>query len=132
MKSTSYSALKKIWYAKLKKSGFNDIEMPDGDLKGRSTEFSRDRATYQYGGLEAKGEYNRLANFFLQEHEFASRLEKTIWEYHVNGLSIRNISTVLKKAKVRVTNRDFIHQIIKRLKQQMIAKYVKGSSVERI
>lgn len=106
--------------------------MPDGDLKGRSTEFSRDRATYQYGGLEAKGEYNRLANFFLQEHEFASRLEKTIWEYHVNGLSIRNISTVLKKAKVRVTNRDFIHQIIKRLKQQMIAKYVKGSSVERV
>jgi len=123
-KPNSYEALRKIWYKKLSKSGFNDIEMPDGRFKGLSTEFTRDRAVYQYGGLEAKAEYHRLASWLLHEHEFESTIEHVIWEYHVNGLSIRDITQTLKKAKIKKTNRDFVHKVLQKLKQIMLDKYV--------
>ncbi len=130
--ASEYEKQRKIWYRKLKATksqeypeGFKDIELPDGRFKGLSTEFSRDRATYQYGGLEAKAEYHRLANWFLHEHKFETTLEQVVWEYHVNGLSLRDISITLKKARIKAGKKDFIREILLKLRALMIKKYIK-------
>lgn len=116
------------WYAKLKKSGFEDIENERGDLKASSThnlvshhgEYYADKISFH----EGKAEYYRLAGFFLHDKKFESKLDKQIWELHANDRSIREIVTILKKKKIKAY-RDQVHIIIQRLAKEMIKMYVK-------
>lgn len=135
-KPTNYKTLRKQWYAKLKtakfadliteenpKGNFKDIELPDGKFAGWNR-FARDRAVHQHGGFESKAEYARLAGWFLNDYEFETHVDRIIWEYHMNGLSIRDITETLRKAKIKSTNRDYVHKALNRLQQAMIDKYV--------
>lgn len=130
--STSYAELRKVWYKKLKKSGFIDIEVNDYDLKNPSYRYShldrRAKFTMQQAQIHwaAKQEYYYLANHFLNDHKFSSLRERNIWEYHANGVSIRSIVDILNKLPSRKkVNRDTIWKIIRNLSKIMKQMYLK-------
>ena len=118
-----YEKLKTIWYKRLKKSGFTDIERNEKDFNGGgSSRFARSRYIAE---LPARTEYYNLANRFLLEHEFTSELERIIWEYHANGIGSRNMAKLLRQTKVSRLGYNGISNKVKALKAIMLAKYVK-------
>ena len=121
-KKTEYEKQREIWYKKLKKSGFEDIEQDDFNLKTNSSVFFKN---HTFEVWTAKATYYQMASNFLEEYKFNSRIEKVIWEYHSNGISFRDISKLLKKAKIKSisTNRQDIWLIVKRLKATMYSMY---------
>lgn len=110
---------KKIWYKKLKDEGFEDIEPHENTLKSWSYKFA-DRNVDE---ITAKQVYYRMANHFLNDHQFNSILEKVIWEYHANGIAVRDIASQLSKAKVTKTSYDTIWRIVGKIKKAMYAFY---------
>jgi hypothetical protein len=110
------------WYAKLKREGFNDIESDEFNLKEWSNVFFK---THSIAQIQAKQAYYQMASNFLTEYRFDTPREKIIWEYHSNGISLREIGTILKKAKIeKATNRTDIWKIVKRLKLVMYEMYM--------
>jgi hypothetical protein len=128
----SYEEQRRVWYRKLKKEGFEDIEANDYDLRSPSYRFAhmdrRAKYTMEQAKIQwaAKQEYYYLANHFLNEHEFENNRERNIWEYHSNGVSIRDIVIVLNKLPGRKkVNRDTIWKIIRKLSKLMKEQYLK-------
>lgn len=121
-KTTDYSRLREIWYKKLKKSGFKDIEQDEDNLKVWTIGFFKKQPKEVW---EAKRAYYHMADSFLHDYKFETELEKIIWEYHANGLGCRAIATTLKKVKiVKRTNRTAVWEIIKRLRTIMKKMYM--------
>jgi hypothetical protein len=112
---SDYKKLRAKWYAKLKKSGFEDIESDDDNLKDWSSKFEREKSLTSW---KAKESYYYMATSFLNSYRFVTELEKAIWEYHSNGLSHATIANLLKKTKIK-TNRTTVGLVIKRLRQIM-------------
>ncbi len=117
-KAQDLKALQKIWYQKLKESGFDDIE----DTSSKREYLKNWESTYFYRrydpmSFEMKQEYYRQANLFLNEYKFEwirgssiiNWMEKEIWRLHADGSSIRDIELALG------LNRNKVHLIIKKL-----------------
>lgn len=122
-KSNEYEKLKALWYEKLKKSGFKDIEQDEYNLKIWSTQFTQQKSINTW---QAKESYYNMANKFLHDYTFKSRLDQIIWEYHANGMSVRSIATTLKKARIINRTGAWIHEfVIKRLRADMKRMYMK-------
>ncbi len=119
-----FRSLKTKWYKKLLKSGFNDIETSNEYLKIPSKEVLRES---RISSKQSKEDYYYLADQFLNEYNFKSDLEKTIWEYHCNGLGSPAISDTLRKARITKMDRSTIGTIIVELREKMKAKYLKAS-----
>lgn len=123
--------LKKIWYKKLEKSGFNDIESSEYDLKSPSRPFrnipSRNGVTLEDAHITwgARQEYYYLAEHFLNEYIFETQRDRNIWAYHTAGISIRDITKILNKLPGKKTNRDAIWTVVKRLSTIMKEKNLK-------
>lgn len=118
-KKLDLEALTKKWYAKLKLSGFHDIEYPGGSIKNCRP---RNVGSLDPLLISAKMDYYSFCRSFLEQHAFESNREKIIWEYHTEGISIRDIVDTLKKSRIK-TNRDAVHKIIQKLERLMKAKY---------
>ncbi len=118
--NNEYKKLRKVWYKKLAKSGFEDIESDDSNLKVWSSKFTHEKTVTSY---KAKEEYYYMANSFLNSYSFETSLEKTIWTYHAEAISIRNIVKLLKKVKIK-TNRQTVFLILKNLKNEMKKMYM--------
>lgn len=126
MSSNELKRQQKIWYAKAKKAGFEDIERNEEELKvNSSTFFIHHKYTREL--WESKAEYYRLAEHFLNEYKFESELDRVIWAYHANALSVRNVSATLKKAKIKNVSKSKIHNIVKRLATIMKGRYLVNS-----
>lgn len=128
-KKLSYKEEKDIWYKKLEKSGFVDIEQDEDNLKKWSSVFTKEVGKHSLEVWKIKAEYFQMATNFLEEYKFDNNIEKVIWEYHANGLRIREIADLLKKARVKSVGvkKSNIYNIIKRLKNSMYAMYVAAS-----
>ena len=122
-----FKALQKKWYAKLAADhdhpdgAFLDIETGERNLKSYST------ALFRYGSSvawTAKRDYYQMAENFLSEYKFASKLEEIIWEYHANGISNHHTAQLLKKARIKKTNRTDVWKIVDRLRKSMYAMYL--------
>lgn len=120
--NNDYKKLKEIWYKKLAKSGFEDIELDENTLKKgtRSSEFARPRSVKSWRSKEA---YYYMATHFLHEHTFTSSLERAIWEYHSNGISGRDIARLLTSVRSKKINRMTVWRIVKKLNVIMKATY---------
>jgi len=126
-KPQSYNELKEVWYKKLADEGFEDLETDEDRLKKYlQTIFSRKNVTEQGGGWQAKAAYYQMADRFLAEHDFITELEKTIWEYHANAISLRDISETLRKAGVEAMSRQSVWLIVRRLEAIMKSRYLVG------
>lgn len=122
-KKDSYLSQREVWYKKLKRSGFEDIEMNETQLKRYSTDFNTITVVRTY---EAKTEYYSMARRFLNSHQFETPRERIIWEYHSNAISCRNIAKILNKISRKKTNKDLVNIVIKRLTKEMKRLYLVG------
>lgn len=125
-KPEDYQKIRDVWYRKLERTGFEDIEQDEYNFKTglNSYRFKNKDVLRDY---HAKSEYYSMAGQFLHSHKFASNLEKTIWEYHANAISVRNIAKLLSKVRTtRKMNKDSVNKIVQRLTTEMKRKYVTG------
>jgi hypothetical protein len=112
-------ALQKVWYKKLEDSGFKDIEDINNNIKVWPSISQRSQ---EY--IEANTIYYRMANHFLVDYDFGPDIiDKVIWEYHANGISIRDIADALHRAKIKRTGRLVVHKTIQRLQAEMYKLY---------
>lgn len=124
-KSKELSDLQKVWYKKLKKSGFNDLEYDEDTLKQySSSKIYRGRLNGkdyvdQAVSNHATEAYYRLAGHFLHDYKFDSERERTIWFHHSEGKSFREIARALRTRHYKA-NKDSINVIIKRLAAEMM------------
>lgn len=105
-------ALQREWYAKLKASGFSDIETGadhDGLLKtdkrieeGRGEEY------------QAQAEYYRRAGVFLNHHRWNDPRHRTAWALHAGGTGMNEIAKALGWGDGRT------HELLKALRQEML------------
>ena len=118
-KHTEYDKARALWYARLKKSGFNDIEQDDENLKAWSCKI----VGYQPGVVvNQKETYYYLAAQYLNYHEFKAPVEKSIWMYHSEGLYPREIAETLTKLKVKIS-KSKVWLIIRKHKARMLKNY---------
>lgn len=128
LKTKDFKTLQELWDKKLARSGFVDIEDRSERLKmASSVQFNpndnrRGQNTTYWASKEA---YYHMANQFLYNHDFKDNKERIIWEYHANGLSVRDIVTLLKKARIK-TYRTGVWMIISRLEDLMKRLYLFG------
>ncbi len=126
-KLSEYEKLKKVWYKKLADSGFVDIESNSDRIS--STHVSRFSGLKKYGEFSnewraSKEMYYRYATSFLNEYQFETELEKTIWEYHSNGMSSRQIALTLKNVGLFKYGRMAIWRRLQKLKKTMKDMYI--------
>ncbi len=112
--SNEFKKLQAEWYEKLKPD-FEDIENEKGLKAYAFFEYNK-RIRHR---IEATTEYYRLATHLLNEPVFKNKKEKTIWELHSEGLSIRDI---IKKLKLERAALHTIHRTIIRLRKIMLSK----------
>lgn len=122
-RTKKFETLNKEWAKKLKDSGFDDIEATETEYTIRTT--TAKFAKVPLVVKEAKESYYRMADRFLNEYQFETELEKTIWEYHTNGIGCRAISKTLTKLTLaKKSNRTTVWQVLKRLQSAMKRMYV--------
>lgn len=123
-KFTEYERLKKLWYKKLEKSGFVDIEQHETNFRGYRYTGSAKYGKFSKEWQDSKVEYYNMASEFLSNYKFSSPLEQSIWEYHTNGMSLRNIADTLKKAKTSKKSYDYVWRIVCALRIKMKEMYL--------
>lgn len=118
-KNEQYKKLEEYWYKKLEKDGFNDVESSEDHLKmWTSTMLKKSTPTWR-----AKEHYYYMATQFLNDYKFESNRERIIWEYHANGISVRDIVVILKKVRIKL-KKDAVWLIIKKLQAAMKRLYL--------
>lgn len=122
-KSKEFQKLQTEWYKKLKKSGFDDIEETEDLLKWSAPKnliHIRNRDKQHL--FTIREDYYRLAGYFLHDYGFTKESDRLVWEQHVEGTSIRDISKYLKIKKVRMAPTQ-VKETIHRLRNVMFSKY---------
>ena len=120
-KLLSLEELKKIWERKLKKSGFEDIETKNGTLANTTHSggnLDKRRVTWQ-----SQEEYYRLARYFLNDYMFKKPVHRVIWEYHSEGISVRDIVKLLNKVRRKKTDRQTVWELIDECATEMKKMY---------
>ncbi len=118
-KPNDYEKLRAIWYKKLEREGFNDIEQDEDNLKSWSSQFKR---KVSLDSWQAKAAYYYMAESFLNDYKFESRVERIIWEYHANGISIRDIVKLLQKVRIK-RHKEQVNAVIMFLRAAMKKMY---------
>lgn len=118
-KQPSFEETQAKWYKKLERSGFEDIESDQNNLKVWSSVFF---ARHSIEQIQAKQAYYQMATNFLGDHKFETRREKIIWEYHANGISYRDISKTLKRVNVKLSH-TAVQNIVHKLQAAMYLMY---------
>lgn len=119
-----FSQLKAEWYAKLKASGFVDIEQDESKLVTWALYIATNSGRESQIEREAKIEYTSMAARFTHDYKFSIELEKVIWEYWANGLSVREIETVLNKAGISI-KKSKVWNIVHKLELIMKSMYLR-------
>jgi hypothetical protein len=124
---TEFLALQKFWYQKLADSGFVDIEETrykqdplERVASGSTTASSLNKFSPTW--VNSKKEYYELATRFLLEHKFETELERIIWEYHTNAISVRNITKLLNKLEFNASYVT-LWRTVNKLRNEMKVKY---------
>lgn len=115
MVKKAFNKLQKEWYAKLRRSGFRDIENDRGELLNYSTSrhfenhhrydmMTNDTKKSLYSLTTQSTEtYYILCNHFLHDHSFESSLHRKIWELHCDAISQRIIAETVTTKKMPMT-----------------------------
>lgn len=126
-----FKDLKNLWYKKLKKSGFVEIENTNSEeeylnrwdsswFMNRQSNWRKVSAQPMDSGsqksmfIQAKMEYFYMAGHFLTEYRFDSPRDKEIWKLHSEGMHHVEIAKITKVPKNRVG------ETVRRLAQEML------------
>jgi len=127
MAKSSFKELQKTWYAKLKETGFKDIEKPEGEgvmPTDRYYPYAFD--TLHSTQIAAVEDYYSMARQFLTEYVFASELDRLIWSEYSEGGSVRGIANWLAEKHKITRKKSTVSLDIKRLEAEMKKKYMNG------
>lgn len=95
--------MQKVWYAKLRRAGFVDIEKHDGQLVQNQTPAAfRHKASTHPACFQTNRDYYLCAGQFLWDHPFTDALDRSIWAAHADGMSHRGICKEFKLTYHRV------------------------------
>ncbi len=124
--SQSFKALNAEWEAKLKDSGFEDIERDENNLKEYASSDFKKRPEYD----QSKEEYYRLAGQFFHDYSFRGpnrEWKKRVWGLHAEGKSIREIIKILDPEGKEPFGKLFkqIQPAIAKLAKVMVKKCLK-------
>ncbi len=117
--SKEFKALKKEWYDKLKENGFEDIEHLDNSLARYESYHHAERYNDDIK-RDAKIYYYDKAEKFYQNYKFSSEKDKTIWKFHKEGISVRNIVKQLDAVGIK-SSRDTVSRIVLKLRKEMLS-----------
>lgn len=67
-----------------------------------------------------------MATKFLNDYKFETNRERIIWEYHTEGISVRDIVKLLKKARLKRVYRRIVWETISKLENTMKKMYMLG------
>jgi hypothetical protein len=118
---SEFEKLQKLWYAKLKREGFNDCEQDEFYFKNGGYTQNMYRRHTDPQQVNAKTEYYRLAEHFLFEHKFDSPADKLVWKMHSEGITIKKI-VVKVKALLGKSDKSTVHRLIQKLAAIMLEK----------
>jgi hypothetical protein len=106
------TALQREWYAKLKASGFQDIETGDehSGLLKTDKRFEAGRGE-EY---RASAEYYQRASVLLHHRRWPDARERRIWEMHAEGVGMNEI------ARAAHAGNTLVHATINRLRAEML------------
>lgn len=121
MAKSELEKLQKVWYKKLKDTGFKDMEDPNGPRNGGRGAPRVDNITDMQ--QEMIREYYSRARQFLQEHTFEDAVDRFVWEHFSEGTSVREISIKLEKELNVIKKKTAVWQIAKRLEELMKQQY---------
>ena len=121
-KKTEYEKQKAVWYAKLKAEGFDDIEQDEDNLKIWTSHFFKRKSNIDL--IESKIEYSHMTTSFLHEYTFKTELDKIIWTYHNEAISVRDIAKLLAEAKIANVSHVTIWNTVERLIEEMKKMYL--------
>lgn len=109
-KPSDLDKLKKVWYNKLRKSGFIDCEDEYQRLvEYHSTKYSsRDPVLFH-----SQAKYYQLAGQLLYSHLFKNAEEKAIWRFHSQGKTLAYIARKIGKSTF------YVDSVVKELVEQM-------------
>lgn len=102
-KMSNLKKLQALWYKKLEKSGFKDIE--DFDMPGKplhhwdGMEIQSKHTPEQF---QEKQRYYELAGQLYYSHGFDSERDKRVWCLHSEGLSSKAIARMCRMKYYRV------------------------------
>lgn len=105
----TFQSIKRVWYNKLKSSGFEDIEK--GEYLKRFDSFHF--AGYSKEQHKEIDEYYTQCQEFLKTHMFYSKSDKHVWKKHCEGYTDKEIAET-----IGVTERA-INYVVNRLKKVM-------------
>lgn len=88
MSPTELKKLQQIWRRKLERSGFEDAETPDGQLKNYALHWT----SVDSGRFHATQRYYELAGQMLHTHPFKDVVDKTVWRHHSQGKTWKEIA----------------------------------------
>lgn len=122
-KTKEFLELKAKWYNKLRKSGFDDKERDENNMKQWDAHAFNSR--YDKNQFGAKETYYRWAGQFLHEKEFRNKRDRIIWELHAQGATVREIEKELKSRQFKIHTRSGVQWTINKLRKEMLDKYGK-------
>lgn len=130
MAKLSKAEFKKVqdyWYQRLADEGFVDIENSSKKQDPFRIPHRHDK-TFQNSQVwaDSKKEYYEFAAYFLSDYAFELALDQTIWEYHVNLITVRGIAKVLSGVGIKIA-KSSVHRKIKELQEIMKEKYNVGT-----
>lgn len=122
-KQTDLKELVKVWYQKLKESGFKDAERilkdyPEPVLNYWDSTYFSTSGAINPRTFHEKQEYYYQANQFLNTYQFKSQTDHHIWRLHSEGMGLRTISKELAKLNIKL-NKDTVAKTVKRLQAKM-------------
>lgn len=80
----------KFWYDKLRQEGFKDIEQSNSINKSTPSSTKDYQTTINY--------FDKAQEFIYVYH-FKQEVDKTIWQLHIEGKSLRNIADHIGKER---------------------------------
>jgi hypothetical protein len=101
--AVSYELLRRLWYKKLAKGGFVDIERNDGQLKDYQQQRAYRKASRVV--VEATQEYYSQASAFLETHTWTNIFDRQVWALHSEGFSVREIGRLLNRSATPIQRR---------------------------
>lgn len=114
MKKQQLKALQREWYDKLKETGFDDIEDTNSPREMLKTWHSRCFLNKNEVETSAKAEYYTNAQQVLYSYKFRTMADQMLWEYHANGLSIREIAAATRDSPAPM-HRSSVFRALKRI-----------------
>lgn len=117
-KIKTYQQLRKEWYAKLAKTGFEDAEDDQGRLKVyHAWKFHDKSFDHTPEQMELVQAYYSQAGELLEEFQWEDKTHRKIWELHCEGKTLIEICAGLLKTRCRKLAKSQVDRIIKQYQQ---------------